>query len=79
MAVGCPVICSNNSSLPEVVGNAAETFHPLNIEAIKNSMESVVNSSSRRNALVVAGKKQYKKFTWEKCVQQTTQIYQKLL
>ena len=34
MTVGCPVICSNSSSLPEVVGDAAETFNPLDMEAI---------------------------------------------
>jgi glycosyltransferase involved in cell wall biosynthesis len=79
MAVGCPVVCSNSSSLPEVVGDAAESFDPLDEEAILAAMEVVLESSSRRSTLVAAGRIRYRQFTWEKCAQQTEAIYRKLI
>jgi glycosyltransferase involved in cell wall biosynthesis len=79
MAVGCPVICSNNSSLPEVVGEAAETFDPLDEEAMLAAMENVLGSPSRRNALIEAGRARYPLFTWEKCARETERIYRKLV
>lgn len=79
MAVGCPVICSNSSSLPEVVGDAAETFDPLDEDAMLAAMEHVLESSSRRGALIDAGRTRYKHFTWEKCARETEAIYRNLL
>ena len=79
MAVGCPVICSNSSSLPEVVGEAAETFDPSNEESMRAAIEHVLGSPSRRNVLIEAGWARYPLFTWEKCAQETEAIYRKLL
>lgn len=79
MAVGCPVICSNSSSLPEVVGDAAESFDPLDEEAMLAAMEAVLASPSRRSALVAAGRTRYQQFTWDKCARETEAIYRKLL
>lgn len=79
MAVGCPVICSDSSSLPEVVGEAAETFDPLDENAMQAAMEHVLESPSRCSALVEAGRTRYKHFTWEKCAQETEAIYRSLL
>lgn len=79
MAVGCPVICGHSSSLPEVVGGAAETFDPLDEEAMLVAMENVLYSPSRRSALIEAGRARYPLFTWDKCARETETIYRKLL
>ena len=79
MAVGCPVICSGTSSLPEVVGDAAEVFDPQDEEAMLAAIERVLESPGRRDALVAAGRNRYQQFTWEKCAQETAAIYRKLL
>ena len=79
MAVGCPVICSNSSSLPEVVGDAAENFDPLDEESILAAIEVVLDSPSRRTALVCAGLHRSQQFTWQKCARETEAIYRKLL
>jgi glycosyltransferase involved in cell wall biosynthesis len=79
MAVGCPVICSNSSSLPEVVGEAAESFNPLDQEDMLAAMEAVLDSPSRRSAIVAAGRARYQQFTWEKCARETEVIYRNLL
>jgi len=44
MAHGCPVICSNTSSLPEVVGEAAELFDPRDPDCLRTSIERVASS-----------------------------------
>jgi glycosyltransferase involved in cell wall biosynthesis len=79
MAVGCPVITSNTSSLPEVVGDAGEYIDPIDEVAMMHAMERVVGSPSRRAELIALGLQQYPKFTWQACAQQTHEIYRKLL
>lgn len=79
MAVGCPVISSNTSSLPEVVGDAGEYFDPNDEGAITQAIERVTSSPTRRAELVAIGSQQYRKFTWEKCARETHEIYRKLL
>ena len=79
MAAGCPVICSNSSSLPEVVGDAAETFDPIDEEAMLTALENVLYSSSRRDALVEMGRTRCQLFTWKKCALETEAIYRKIL
>ena len=52
MSLGCPVICSNTSSLPEVVGDAGEYFDPNSTESIRYAIETVMQSQARRDELV---------------------------
>jgi glycosyltransferase involved in cell wall biosynthesis len=79
MASGCPVICSNTSSLPEVVGTAGEYFDPTSQESMMEAMERVMISRDRRVDLISKGYKQAAKFSWERCAQETLGVYRKLL
>lgn len=79
MSFGCPVTCSNTSSLPEVVGDAAELFDPVDENDICLSIEKIVSSSDRARDLVERGYDRVRRFSWEKCAQDTIGIYQKLL
>lgn len=79
MAAGCPVISSNTSSLPEVIGDAGEYFDPETQESITTAMEAVVFSASRRAELIALGRQQCSKFSWEKCARETLEIYRRLL
>jgi len=78
MSVGCPVICSNSSSLPEVVGDAAELFDPLDEEQLRRAMERVVTSEGLRKELIARGRQRCTAFSWERCTQETLAIYRKL-
>ena len=55
MSAGCPVVCSNTSSMPEVVRNAGVYFNPLDIEEMRNAIEKVVFSEDLKNQLVTLG------------------------
>jgi len=79
MAYECPVISSNTSSLPEVVGEAGEYFNPEDIESIKLSIENVVYSPSRILALKAKGLERINHFSWEKCAQDTLKVYKTLV
>jgi glycosyltransferase involved in cell wall biosynthesis len=79
MSFKCPVVCSNKSSLPEVAGDAAEYFDPYNIEEMMLSIESVIFSTEKRNDLIEKGLKRIKLFSWEKCTEQTLEVYSSLL
>lgn len=77
MASECPVITSNTSSLPEVVGNAALTVDPTNEQQILQAMKKLIDEENFRNQLIEKGYKQAKKFTWEKTADKLMNLIQK--
>ena len=79
MANKCPVISSNTSSMPEVIGDAAEYFNPNSIENLIYAIEKVVFSDIRKKELTQLGLDRIKRFSWEKCSNQTLSIYKTLL
>jgi len=78
MALNCPVICSNASCVPEVVGNAALMFDPHSIEALMVALETLANDEAVRKSLIAAGAVRYKNFTWQKCATETRAIYHRI-
>jgi glycosyltransferase involved in cell wall biosynthesis len=75
----CPVISSNTSSMPEVIGDAGEYFDPASGHAMAEAIERVVYSPSRIEELVKNGLKRHASFTWERCASQTLDIYNQLV
>lgn len=78
MAYECPVVCSHASSLPEVAGEAAEYFTPLDVDDIRQAIERVVFSDTRSAELRVAGLLRCAQFSWSRCAEQTLAIYKSL-
>ena len=78
MAHDCPVVSSDTSSMPEVIGNAAAFFNPYSIDDMTNSIESVVFSQDRKSSLIKFGRKRLEFFSWNKCASETFEIYKKL-
>lgn len=79
MAHGTPVVSSNTTCLPEVYGDAAEYFDPLDIQDMANSIERVITDDKLRAKLIQRGNKQIKKFSWRKMAEQTKTIYDQTL
>lgn len=79
MSFDCPVVCSNASSIPEVVGNAAELFDPRSSDALGDAIERVLNDTILRQTLIVRGYERIKLFSWEHCAEQTLVIYRRIL
>ena len=75
----CPVITSNNSSLPEVVKDAAILINPKNPKQLQNAMESLITNKRLRTKLIKAGIRQSKKFSWTETAKQTLKTYNYLI
>jgi glycosyltransferase involved in cell wall biosynthesis len=78
MASGCPVLCSNTSSMPEVSGDAAEYFNPYDIENIATAMENVLYSKERSQEMVQRGQERAKMFSLDQCAAKIRDIYHSL-
>ena len=79
MAHNCPVISSNTSSMPEVVGDAGEYFDPSDTGDFCRAIEAVVYSESRVQSLKILGAARLAHFSWSKCAKETLDIYQALI
>ena len=79
MACGTPVICSDTSSLPEVVGDAAITVDPTSVEELTVEMKRVLTDANLRNWLSEAGLRQAAKFSWRETAQRTAEVYCRVL
>ena len=76
MQCGVPVITSNTSSLPEVVGDAAIMIDPLDGESLSQAMFDLYRDSAKRSAFSAKGILRAKKFSWKKCADKTVEAYQ---
>lgn len=80
MACGTPVIISDNSSLREVGGKAALYIdNPLDSKEIAESITCVINNNGLMEKMRKRGFKQVKRFSWDKTVEKTIQIYKNIL
>ena len=79
MASGTPVITSNVSSLPEVVGDAALLVDPLQPEAIADAMRRVLTDATVRNDLRIRGLARARQFSWERSIRRVREIYGEVL
>jgi glycosyltransferase involved in cell wall biosynthesis len=75
MQAGCPVVCSNTSSLPEVVGDAGLLLDPTDIALWVASITKLLSDQLLRNDLIQRGKERARQFTWSACAQSCASIY----
>jgi glycosyltransferase involved in cell wall biosynthesis len=75
MAAGAPVIGSNTSSIPEVVGDAGELVDPLDPEALARTMEEILSDAGRRARLRQAGRARAAMFPWRRTAERTYELY----
>jgi len=80
MQCGCPVITSNVSSLPEVVGDAGLLLKdPLSVIELNGLIMRVISDQALSSNLSIQGLIQAKKFSWRKCAQGTLAVYQSVI
>ncbi len=79
MACGCPVISSNRSSLPEVVGQAGIMVDPMNINEIVRAMEQVLSNPEMAKHMGRVGLSQASRFSWDKTARATVGVYEKVV
>lgn len=79
MSCEVPVVTSKTSSMPEAGGKAAFYVDPLKVDEIVKGMERVLTDQKLQDKMIRLGKKQVKKFSWEKSAVQTLQVYREVL
>tara|TARA_Y100000310_G_C20697231_1_gene826565 strand:- start:3072 stop:4127 length:1056 start_codon:yes stop_codon:yes gene_type:complete len=79
MKCGCPIICSNTASLPEVTGEAALFTDPYDIPSISSGIEKILSTDSLRKKMRKASLKQAENFSWEKTSKKTEEVYKVVL
>jgi len=76
MSCGAPVVCSNRTSLPEVVGDAAISFDPDNMHQMVQDMHSVLTNNELQANLRARSLKRAAQFNWRKTAIETISVYQ---
>ena len=78
MASGTPVVTSNVSSLPEVVGDAAVLVDPYSARSIADGIQRVLVDPDLRETLRVRGLERARAFSWEASVRRTLDVYREV-
>jgi len=79
MQCAIPVVSSNATSLPEVVGDAGILFDPKDQDQLCQAMLNILNHETLRKELIEKGLERSKLFSWEKCANETVEIYEKII
>jgi len=79
MAHGAPLVSSNATCLPEVYGEAAHYFDPLDTQAMADAINEVLTNQALRQQLIARGHSQLQKYSWQRTAEQTLAVYQQAL
>ena len=79
MASGCPVVASNQGSLPEVAQDAALYFDPKNSLQMVEAIKRIINEQDLRKVLIEKGLARVKEFSWQKCAEKTFKIFKNII
>jgi len=79
MASGVPVITSNRTSLPEVVGSAGLMVDPDDVDGLREGLRRLLEDRVFAATLGEAGRLRSRSFSWERCARETQAVYAKVL
>jgi len=79
MTHGCPVVSSNRSSMPEILGQAAVYFNPEDEDEMLNKIKKVIDDIDLQKDLIQKGYQQIKKYHWQNNAKETLEVYNRLI
>jgi glycosyltransferase involved in cell wall biosynthesis len=79
MASGCVTVCSDSSSIPEVVGDAGLLFNPDDVDAARHSLEDACFDEALRAQLLARGSARVREFSWDRCAHETVTAYRQMI
>ncbi|MCX6812400.1 MAG: glycosyltransferase family 1 protein [Candidatus Berkelbacteria bacterium] len=79
IACGTPAVVSKLSTFPEILGDAALFFNPLDVDDMAKKMGEIISSSKLRSDLRQLGLAQIKKYSWQKTAKETLEVYKEVL
>ena len=78
MGAGCPVVCSDAASLPEVVGDAAKLISPTDMKGLAQAVAEVLFDPAQRADLIARGRERTAVYTWEKSAKRLHELCKRL-
>ena len=78
MAAGTPVITSSVSALPEIAGGAALLVDPHSESALRDAIQTLLTSPSRRTSLIESGRSNARRFSWPECARHSLQFFKEV-
>jgi glycosyltransferase involved in cell wall biosynthesis len=75
MACGLPILASNNSSIPEIVSDAALLFDAQDVEGMSDTIRRALTDDTLRKTLITKGIERATTFSWDKCARETVEVY----
>jgi len=78
MACGTPVVTADNSSFPEVVGDAGIMVNADDIDSLTDRLDAVLEDAALRRSLVEKGLAQARRFTWQEAARSLRAVYEKV-
>jgi glycosyltransferase involved in cell wall biosynthesis len=79
MACGTPVVTSNASSLPEVVGDAGLMVDPLDIDGLAAALSRALTDITWRQHAIQCGVERARQFTWQRAAEHLLDVYERVL
>lgn len=79
MACGVPVIASNVSSIPEVVGDSGVLIDPQDVDSLRHAIEAMIAAPEARAAMGARALARSANFSWDQCVTETVDAYRQVL
>ena len=79
MACGVPVVASNTTAIPEVVGDAGITVPPRDVAAVAAALQAILTDDNRAEDLRRRGMAQARRFSWDAAARETLALYRSLL
>lgn len=77
MACGVPVVASNISSIPEIVGDAAFLVDPYSVDSIAHGLITVLREEDVRSSLIEKGRSRVERFSWKESASRTLKLYER--
>ena len=79
MSYNCPVVCSDIPVFREILGNSCEYIDPQDADNLRIKIEKILKSKNEQERLINLGNKKIAEYPWQKCVEETSKIYKKIL
>ncbi|MDI6603318.1 glycosyltransferase family 1 protein [Methanothermobacter wolfeii] len=78
MSCGTPVVASNSTAIPEVVGDGGIMVDPYDVDGFASAIYELLNNKNLRTKMIKRALRQSKKFTWDRCADETFKVYEHL-
>ena len=78
MIAGVPVTVANNTTMPEIAGDAADLFDPYDVDDMSRSMERILTDRTLRETLMTRGLERVKLYSWRRAAEETLAVCKKV-